>query len=100
MDAWQLNDSDVIINRIVVDSLDVLPNLVNASIGGKIGDSVINGVLIPAPPIPPVVNMENNAIIVTQSFNSALRRKAATLQQQGSTFEAVQLLLQAQGVQS
>lgn len=41
-----------------------------------------------------------NAVFITQSFNSSLRRKAAGLQQQGDTFGAVQLLLQAQGIQS
>lgn len=45
------------------------------------------------------INPENS-IFVTQSFNSSLRRKAAKLEQQGNTFEAVQLLLQAQGVQT
>lgn len=47
MNAHLLNDAGVIINTIVVDSLDVFPNLVDAEIGGVIGDSVINGVLIP-----------------------------------------------------
>jgi hypothetical protein len=50
-------------------------------------------------PVPPVNNLPQNAGIVTQSFNSSLRRKANSMQTQGKTFEAVQLLLQAQGVQ-
>lgn len=49
---------------------------------------------------PPPPNMADNASIITESFNASLRRKAAVLQSQGNTFEAVQLLLQAQGVQT
>lgn len=41
-----------------------------------------------------------DAPIITASFNASLKRKAVKLQQQGKTFEAVQLLLQAQGVKS
>lgn len=51
MNAHQLNAFDVIINTIVVDSLDALPDsvLVDADIGGSIGDSIVEGVLIPKP---------------------------------------------------
>lgn len=49
---------------------------------------------------PPYQPGPDNSAIVTESFNSSLRRKAVKLQEQGQTFEAVQLLLQAQGVQS
>lgn len=48
MRAHQLAPNGVITNTIVVDSLDVFPNLVDASIGGKIGDSIVDGLLIPA----------------------------------------------------
>lgn len=48
MNAHQLNSQGVIINNIDVDSLDVLPNLV-AFIGGEIGDSIIDGVLVKQP---------------------------------------------------
>lgn len=48
-------------------------------------------------PIPP---QPDNSAIVTESFNASLKRKAVKLEQQGKTFEAVQLLLQAQGVKS
>lgn len=41
-------NGDVIVNTIVVDSLDVIPNLIDAAIGGKIGDSIENGVVVPA----------------------------------------------------
>lgn len=54
MNAHQLNENGLIINTIVVNDLSFLPNLIDASIGGGIGDSVIDGVLIPAPPPPPV----------------------------------------------
>lgn len=39
----------VIINTVEVDSLDVIPGLVDASIGGEIGDSIANGVVVPKP---------------------------------------------------
>lgn len=47
-------DNGVIVNTIVVTSLDFRPNLVDASIGGGIGDSIIDGVLVlkPATPVP------------------------------------------------
>lgn len=51
-------------------------------------------------PVPPTPPLSDNAPLITQSFNSSLRRKAEKLQLQGNTFEAVQLLLQAQGVQT
>src|SRR5471032_2526736 len=59
MRAHQLDANGTIVNTIVVDSLDVLPDLVDASIGGSIGDRVTmdgNGVptgFIPAPETPP-----------------------------------------------
>lgn len=43
----------VIANTIEVDSLDALPGLVDARIGGSIGDSIADGVVVPAPS-PPV----------------------------------------------
>lgn len=54
MIAHQLDAAGVIINTIVVPSLGFLPNLVDASIGGGIGDSIINGILI-LKPMPAVV---------------------------------------------
>lgn len=51
MQAHQLNTKNEIINTIVVDSLDDFPRLVDASIGGGIGDSIIDGVLILRPVI-------------------------------------------------
>jgi hypothetical protein len=98
MNAHQLDSNGLIINTIVVDSLSDFPNLVNASIGGGIGDSIINGVLVRKPAVVPSLSI--NAPIVTDSFNASLRRKAAKLQENGDSFKAVQLLLQAQGVKS
>lgn len=55
MNAHQLDANGVILNTIVVDSLVALPSLVNAAIGGSIGDSIIGGVLMPRPtPVPTV----------------------------------------------
>lgn len=63
MNAHQLDADGVILNTIVVDSLDVLPDLVDAAIGGSIGDIVdrVNNVVIPAqapaPEVPQAVAM-------------------------------------------
>lgn len=53
MRAHQLGANGEIINTVVVDSLDFLPGLVDAAIGGEIGDSVIDGVLHKKSPPPP-----------------------------------------------
>jgi len=62
MNAHQLDDDGVIINTIVVESLDVFPSLVDASIGGQRGDSVVNGAVIPKP----LTKDEINAPILAQ----------------------------------
>jgi len=49
MNAHQLDANGVILNTIVVDDLNVFPRLVDAANGGKIGDSIINGHVVPAP---------------------------------------------------
>lgn len=49
MNAHQLDAAGVIINTIVVEALDALPNLVDASIGGSIGDRIVNGAVVPKP---------------------------------------------------
>jgi hypothetical protein len=51
MIAHQLDDVGLIVNTIVVDSLSFCPNLIDASIGGGIGDSVINGILVIKPDV-------------------------------------------------
>lgn len=53
MNAHQLDASGVIINTIVVESLDFMPNLIEATEGG-IGWTYANGVFT-APPKPEVV---------------------------------------------
>lgn len=53
MNAHILNANGVIINTIIVDSLSVLPNLVDASLGGVIGDTVtIGGVIVKKSVVP------------------------------------------------
>lgn len=49
MRAHQLDASGVIINTIVVESINDLPNLADAEMGGTIGDSIVDGVVIPRP---------------------------------------------------
>lgn len=58
MNAHIVDENGFIINTILVDSLDFLPNLVDASIGGGIGDRIVDGELIAKPlPVPQVVTM-------------------------------------------
>lgn len=52
MNAHQIDANGVIMNTIVVDSLNILPGLVDASIGGQIGDTIKNGKVIPKVIIP------------------------------------------------
>ena len=60
MRAHQLDANGVILNTIVVTSLDQFPDLhlIDASIGGQAGDSIIDGQLVPAPPPAPPVPAE------------------------------------------
>ena len=55
----------VIANTIEVDALDVIPGLVDASIGGSIGDSFVDGFVVPKPaqpvPVPQSVTMRQAA---------------------------------------
>lgn len=48
MKAHQLDADGFILNTIVVDSLDVFPDLIDASIGGSKGDRIVNGGVVPA----------------------------------------------------
>jgi len=53
MNAYQLDANGVIINTIVVESLDFMPGLIEAT-GGGIGWTYANGVFT-APPEPEIV---------------------------------------------
>lgn len=55
MIAHQLDADGVIITTLEVDSLDILENLVEATMGGKRGDRIVDGKLVPAPEPGPVV---------------------------------------------
>lgn len=60
MRAHQINSAGLILRTIVVHSLQDLPDLIDASIGGGAGDSIVNGALVPAPgvvPVPAAVTM-------------------------------------------
>ena len=53
-------ENGVVVNTIEVESLSFLPNLIDASLGGSIGDSYINGEFIkPTQPkvVPSIVTM-------------------------------------------
>jgi len=47
MRAHIVSEDGTIINTIVVDDLNVFPNLVDASIGGNINDKIVDGKIIP-----------------------------------------------------
>jgi hypothetical protein len=53
-------ENNVIINTIKVDSLDVLPNLINAENGGSIGDRYENGNIIVTPLVLPEPQVSTN----------------------------------------
>lgn len=47
MRAHVVDENGLIINTIEIESLNMFPNLVDAESGGSIGDSIINGIIIP-----------------------------------------------------
>lgn len=50
MRAHILDADGYIINTVIVPTLDFIPGLVDATIiGGRIGDRIVDGVLIPKP---------------------------------------------------
>lgn len=51
MRAHKIDSNGRIVNTIVIGSLAGRPDLIDASIGGGIGDSVVNGALVPATPV-------------------------------------------------
>lgn len=95
MRAAQLDENDIVINYAEVGGFGGrFINPLNSVIGAFWNGTSFNNPTPPSPPAP------NNAPIITESFNASLKRRAVKLQQQGKTFQAVQLLLQAQGVKS
>lgn len=58
-------DNGIVVNILEVDSLDFLPNLVDASSGGNIGDHYVNGQFIPPETTGPTKE-EQRAAIQTQ----------------------------------
>lgn len=95
MRAAQLDQNETVINFAEVNSftsefVDPLDSVIGSTWDGT---EFI-------PPIPPTPKPPDSSPIVTASFNSSLQRKAVVLQKEGKTFEAVQLLLKSQGVQS
>jgi hypothetical protein len=71
MNAHQLDAGGVIINTIVVDSLNVFPNLIGASLGGKIGDTWDGSVFTTPPPpptpVPQSISMSQaRALLITE----------------------------------
>jgi len=79
MRAHQLDANGIVINTVVVDSLDVIAGLVEATIGG-IGWTMIDGVLTPPPPPP---TTRDDLKMVRQSEVEAI--KVTT--QSGKTFD-------------
>lgn len=73
MNAHQLDAHGVIVNTVVVESLDALPNLVDAKIGGSIGDQVVGGTVF-AMPRAPIVPQK----VTRRQALSALRIKNIT----------------------
>ena len=49
MNAHQLDANGLILNTIVVDSLNVFPNLIDASVGGSIGDTWNGAAIVKKP---------------------------------------------------
>lgn len=52
MEAHILDGESRIINTIVVESLDVIPGLIDASLGGRIGDMYISPGVFESPEVP------------------------------------------------
>lgn len=95
MRAAQLDENSIVINYAEVAGfteqfIDPLDSVLGAFWNGTSFEN----------PIPPPPQAPDATSIITDSFNSSLRRKAAKMEAEGNTFEAVQLLLQAQGIQS
>ena len=55
MNAHQLDANGLIVNTIVVDSLDFMPGLIEAPLGTGIGWSYVNGQFVDNRPVPETV---------------------------------------------
>lgn len=65
-------ENGVIINTIEVTGLDFMPNLIDASSGGKIGDSYENGVFNSPEIVPTVPNSVTSVQALTALHNAGL----------------------------
>lgn len=65
MIAHQLDADGVIVTTLEVDSLDILANLVEATMGGGRGDKVVKGKLVPQGP-KVISDEENDADVMAQ----------------------------------
>lgn len=93
MRSAQIDANNIVINYAEVGGfggqfIDPMNSVLGAFWNGA---SFVN----PTPSVPPPPDATP---IIADSFNSSLQRKAVKLEAQGKTFEAVQLLLQAQGI--
>ncbi len=60
-------ENGVVVNTILVESLDFLPNLVDGEYGGSIGDTYDNGQFIkPQPPQPSPEEVQAAIVVATQ----------------------------------
>jgi len=74
-------ENGVVVNTIVVESLDVLPNLVDAEIGGAIGNHYVNGAFVipprPESDIASEVRAERDTLLTKSDVNVLPDRWAA-----------------------
>jgi hypothetical protein len=76
MRAHQIDSNGVIINTVRVNSLSDLPNLIDASIGGGIGDIVQNGNLVQQPTsVPPVLTVQDFADAVQKHLDDTAKSR-------------------------
>lgn len=75
-------ENGVVVNTIIVDSLDVIPGLVDAEGGGSIGDHVIDGKFVtperPVADIAAEVRAERDSKLATTDWSQAADVPQAT----------------------
>lgn len=91
MRAHQLNESNEIINTIEVPSLDFLPNLIDAALGGTIGDFYIDGHFIPPNPPPLPSYPPDTPEQAYLEYAGLIERRADALEASGDIVEALLL---------